>query len=332
MVEIFLASVAVVRRLSANTRPSSEIVVLKEPKSGKTQPEVVAPAPVVTQVSPVPAKPSVPEVAPEAISAPAIANPEVAKLVNEARAARVAEDMGTAVAKLEQAKLLDAEEPNVLYELGLVHETMGVYDVASKYYEQLFRLGAAKAGAYYELAARKLRDGVQEPTQMRGKLALGRVRIFRDPNLEQGQRVVLTIPVQNAPGNVVTADDFVVTVKFFDQVRGQEIVPASEQAQTSYQWTTGKLDWAGGQEELRVTYVIPPQSEEQQQLFGERRYYGQVVELTYKNELIDLDAWPRDLAARSVAPQKNSENVPEFQEKDNLPPDFNPDLPLLPGQ
>lgn len=80
-----------------------------------------------------------------------------------------------------------------------------------------------------------------------------------------------------------------------------------------------------------MTYVIPPQDRETEHLFGGRSYYGQVVSLMYKGEILDVQAWPRDLAAkmpRSPAATSGDPLLPEFQ--DSLPQGFDPSMPLLP--
>ncbi|BCU76590.1 hypothetical protein [Luteolibacter sp. LG18] len=280
--------------------------------------------------------------APTPVATPPIADPVVERLVTEARKARVAEDMGAAIIKLEEAARKSPDEPNVEYELGLVHEAMGVYDKASEHYENVFRMGASKAGTLYEMAAGKLRDGIQEP-DVRGKLVLGRTRIFKDAEYQDGERVVLTIPVQAAPGTSVAAEDFFVKVLFYDSLKGKEVVPARDTSVVKTEWASLPIDWAGGEELLRVTYIIPRQDEQDEHLFGHRAYYGQSVELNYKNELIDVQAWPRDLAARNQQvqqpqqPQQQPNGLPgpgdvppEFLNKEELPRDFNPGAPLLP--
>jgi hypothetical protein len=286
-----------------------------------------------------PSPPIAPAVIPAPLATPPIADPVVERLVRDARSARVAEDMGRAMAKLEEARRQAPGEPNTLYELGMVYEQMGIYDKASDFYDKVFQLGTTGAGSLYDQAARKLRDGFEQPNAIRGKLALGRVRIFKDPNFSGGERVVLTIPVQAAPGANVGADDFSVTVRFFDSVKGRDPQPAEAGLfEHSEQWTTLPIDWAGGEELLRATYILKPQDVQQTHLFGERSYYGQVVELRYKNELIDLQSWPRDLAAHTNAPQPAvqpgpaNDLPPEFLDKDSLPPGFNPDNPLLPSK
>jgi hypothetical protein len=265
------------------------------------------------------------------IVAPAIEDPESEKLVRDARKARVAGDMMSAITKLEESLKQSPQDPTVHYELGLVYEAMDVYDKASEHYEKVFQMGVTGAGKLYELAGAKLRDGFEQPTDWLGKLALGRVRIFNDTQYENGQRVVLTIPVQKDPAADIDLGEMEVSVLFFNRTSKGEIVQLEDKSWvTKQEWAAMPFDWAGGEEPLRVTYVIPSQDTRTEHLFGMQSYYGQVVTLSYKREVIDVQAWPRDLSARVSKPAASpgQQQVPEFL--DQLPPDFNPDNPLLP--
>ncbi|MEI6177614.1 MAG: hypothetical protein WCS43_12035 [Verrucomicrobiota bacterium] len=273
-----------------------------------------------------------PSVSPTPLRTPQIADPGSERMVDEARQARVAGDMGKAVMKLEEALSRSPEDPAVHYELGVVHEQMGVFDTAADHYEKVFKMGISGAGALYELAAAKLRDGFEQPDAMLGKLSLGRVRIFNDPNAEGGQHVVLTIPVQKSPAEEIDVGEIAVSVLFFNRTSSGEIVQLEDATWVTEQWVTLPFDWAGGEESLRMNYVIPPQDKQTEHLFGDRTYYGQVVSLIYKGTVLDVQAWPRDLAARIPKPPAAGPGngmLPEFQDK--LPPDFDPENPLLPA-
>jgi tetratricopeptide (TPR) repeat protein len=252
-------------------------------------------------------------------------------MVREARQARVAGDMGLAIVKLEEALSQSPADPSVHYELGLVHEQMGVFDTAAAHFEKVFQMGVSGAGSLYALAAGKLRDGFEQPDAMLGKLSLSRVRIFKDAKNDSGERVILTIPVQKAPGEAIDVAEIAVSVTFFNRTSKGEIVQLEDKSWVTEQWVTMPFDWAGDEESLRMTYLIPPQDGQTEHLFGGRSYYGQVVSLLYKGEILDVQAWPRDLAAkipRSPAATSGDPLLPEFQ--DSLPPDFDPNLPLLP--
>ncbi len=296
---------------------------------------VPAPAPDVAEHGPVVSRPPMaqpsvmtqPLPPPSVVSTPRIADPRTERLVTEARQARVGGDMGVAIMKLEECLNQSPEDPNVHYELGLVHEQMGVFDTAAAHFEKVFQMGASGAGSLYELAAGKLRDGFTQP-DAHGKLSLGRVRIFQDPKSEDGERVILTIPTQKAPGEDLDLDDISVEVRFFNKTSKGQIIPLEDESWvTERKWLNLPFDFAEGEENLRMTYLLPGQDRQTEHLFGERSYYGQVVSLLYKGEIIDVQAWPRDLAAK--IPQVPSTNpMPEFQ--DTMPNEFDPNLPLLP--
>lgn len=304
-------------------------VAVSQPGASPAEPRAAALANPAT-VSPPRVPPS--SVAPSPLTEPEVSNPDAARLLTEAREARVAGDMGKAVVKLQQA-LKDAPgEPAVLYELGLVHEQMGIYDQASVHYEEVFRMGMSGAGALYPLAAAKLRDGFSQPADLLGKLSLGRVGIFKNPNPAGNEEVILTIPVQKAPSGEVEMDGIEVEVRFFNRSARGEIKELVDPSWVSSRWISLPFDWAGGEEHLRMTYSIPERDLATTHLFGELAYYGQVVTLSYQGEVLDVQAWPRDLAAR-ITRQPDSGfgelPVPAFQ--DSLPSDFDPSLPLLPS-
>jgi hypothetical protein len=301
-------------------------VPVPEPASAPVEqpPVTSAPPPVVTMEEP--------PMRPTPLAVPQVADPRSERLVDEARKARVSGDMGRAIIKLEESLDQSPDDPTVLYELGMVHEQMGVYDTAAAYYEKVFRMGVSGAGSLYERAAMKLREGFDQPDTMLGKLSLGRVRIFNNPKHEGGQQVILTIPVQKSPAEEADLEEIAVTVTFFNRNNRGEIVQLEDKSWVVERWVTLPFDWAGGEENLRMIYTIPPQDPRAEHLFGAIGYYGQVVSLVYKGEVLDVQAWPRDLAARM--PQMQSAPPmdgmpPEFQ--DMLPPDFDPEMPLLPA-
>lgn len=309
-----------------------KLVVVRIPANGAGADEDKSGSSVVSRPPVTPAAVAeLPMPAPSPVAAPQVADPRSERMVTEARQARVAGDMDLAIMKLENALTQSPEDPTVHFELGLVHEQMGVFDIASAHYEKVFQMGVTGAGALYERAAAKLRDGFQEETAPLGKLSLGRVRIFKDPDDEEGQRVILTIPVQKAPGEDLELDQISVTVLFFNRNSQGEIIQLEDKSWVKEQWVTLPFDFVGGDETLRMTYVIPPQDIQNERLFGDRSYYGQVVSLQYKGEVLDVQAWPRDLAARipqQPAAAPGGGMLPEFQE--TLPSDFDPNYPLLP--
>ena len=266
--------------------------------------------------------------APSPVSTPKIADPRTERLVTDARKARVAGDMGLAIMKLEEALNQSPEDANVHFELGLVHEQMGVFDTAAAHFEKVYQMGS-EAGSLYERAANKLKEGFVQPDN-HGKVSLGRIQKFEDPESEDGKRVILTIPVQKAPGEEIETSELEIRPYFFNKTAKGEILQLEKEDESwvASQWVSLPFDWAGGDENLRITYTIPSQDQQTEHLFGERTYYGHVISLLYKGEVLDMQAWPPGLAAR--IPQEPVVNplLPDFQ--NSLPNEFDPNLPLLP--
>ncbi|NIP94087.1 MAG: hypothetical protein GWO24_11800, partial [Akkermansiaceae bacterium] len=260
------------------------------------------------------------------LQAPFIADPLVERLVQEAREARVRDDMRGAIVKLEEARQKAPEDPTVLYQFAEVFEAMGVYDKAADYYEKVFALGPREAGSLLELASHKLSHGFEQADRMEGKLTLGRIRQFNDKRVREGEKIILTVPIMAAPDRVIEDTLVKVDVFFFDKLDSR-IREASPVSQREYKWLTEPVDWKDtGEELLQVTYFIPPGDGRDQHLLGERRYFGHVVELHYDGELLDHQAWPRTLARQRNVPEAN----PLFLPEELLLEDLNEANPLLP--
>ena len=263
------------------------------------------------------------------LDTPPIADPIAERLVNEARAARIAEDMISAITKLEDVLRTNPSEPNALFELGLCHESMGIYDRARAYYHKVKELGTSGAGTLFLKASDKLIAGFEQPQDKINRIVLGRTNVFRDPNEEAGKKISITIPVQCVPGEQIEGRDLEVKVTFFDIIGAKKEIVKTTTApdyKKDIKWITEPLDWASGEERLLVHYTIPPQDAQQEHLFGDKEYYGQVVELTYKGELIDAQAWPRILAHKM-----NHSDATPFINDQEMPSGYNPINPLLPN-
>ena len=260
------------------------------------------------------------------LKTPFIANPEVERLVGQAREARVRDDIGAAVLKLEAAEQLAPAEPNVLYQFAEVFGAVGHFDKAADYYQKVFNLGPIRAGALYELASQKLSLGFNQAAGLEGKMRLGRIRHYSDEGADGSKRVVLTIPTLAAPGQKVDENKLSIQVTFYDKRNGK-IYQATSDSHLSHRWTTSPLDWGDrGEELLQYTYIIPPGDSRDLHLLGERAHFGQVVEMRYGGELVDHQAWPRTLAE-----QRNvQEASPLFLPSGFLPGQINEANPLLP--
>lgn len=334
--QLLVAGMALATRLEESKvvkiveKPVPKPVVVRVPTAPVPTPKI-ADASVVSRPPLTEQRTVLPAVKPTPLAAPPIADPRTERLVGDARQARVAGDMGKAVMLMEEALMQSPEDPSVHWEMALAHEQLGVYDKAAEHYQKILAIGLPEAGSLLEMAGNKLRDGFAQPTDMLGKLSLGRLRVFTPPDTGDGQKVTVDIPVQKGTAEEIDLGKLDVSVLFFNKTTKGEIVMRDEGTQVKQDWISLPFDWAGGEETLRMSYVIPPQDTQTEHLFGGRTYYGQVVTLTYNGEVLDVDPTPRDLAARipqQFGPKPGDLLSPEFQ--NDLPPDFNPEAPLLP--
>lgn len=294
---------------------------------------VAPPTPKAVELPPLPESTPLPP--PRPLLAPPIADPVVERLVTEARKARMADDMVTAMNKLEEADLRAPKDPTVLYELALVYEEMasasgGDLTLAGKAadaYQQVMALGTTGAGSLYAMASEKLINGIAMPADLRGQMALGRVQIYPDPDHAEGQRVVVTVPVHGSPETQLEEGDLEVKVTFYDALMRhgkREIVPTAVGVkEENVKYVSLPFDFATGEELVRFTYILPREDAQQEHLFGKREYYGQVVELIYKGEVLDSRPWPRHLASYAATPLQQGggnpfDQMPEFLTEDMI--------------
>lgn len=314
-------------------------IITVAPEAAPPAVAVAPPTPKAVELPPLPETTPLPP--PRPLSVPAIADPVVERMVDEARKARLADDMATAITKVQSALDLAPKDPNVLYEKALIYEEMAaadpaLADLAADAYQQILGLGTTGAGSLYSLAGEKLANGIAMPADLRGAMALGRVRIFKDDDHEEGQRVVVTVPIHASSEAKIEDGDLEVRVRFFDSVmKGgkREILESVTQVPNDrIEYPSLPFDFATGEELIRFPYIIPKDDLQQEHLFGKREYYGQVVELIYKGEVLDLASWPRHLSSRGPAGQQQQQGgnpwdqMPEFLTEDMI----NPAAPLLP--
>lgn len=236
----------------------------------------------VTPVSPVPSE---------------IANPRVERLVQEARNLHLEGDMMRAMLKLDEAARIDPAECAVIYQKGILFEDMGVFTRAADQYQQIQQMGLMKAGAYFNLAAKKLTKGMDTASVRRSTIAIGPMKVNKGSELDRGHRIEVAVTLLARPDHIIQSDDVEVQVHFYDKVNGGDIQKAASNAKIDPSWSDAKVDWrdAGNEETLRVSYTIPTGDLAEEHLLGRREFYGYVVELLYKGEVVDQQAYPRRL-------------------------------------
>lgn len=226
----------------------------------------------------------------------AIADPVVERLVQESRSLHMDGDMMRSMLKLDEAGRIDPGEPAVIYQKALLFEDMGLLIKAADHYQKIQQMGI-KAGMYFKLAANKLTKGMDVAHAHRPVISIGPMNTRKGPGPMGSKHADVSITILARPDKPINPADVHVQIHFYDKVNGGEIKKASSIAQIKSSWGDNKLDWKdpGNEEMLRVSYDIPDADLADEHLLGRREFYGYVVELLYKGEVIDQQAQPRRL-------------------------------------
>lgn len=264
-----------------------------------TPPPVPAPASPLSPPAPatVPAAGTVSSPPPTANPADPAATMSLQELLDLAKQVRGLGDMQGALEVLRRADLRFPAQPEVLTEMALCYEQMGLNDKAAGLWRQLSAQDPTRAGGFRDLAQRRLNaPAAGQPVVDGGQvLALGACRAQRDEAAANGEKVVLRIPILRQGSAQLDPAQVDIDVYFFDRVNGQQVAQtiADEPPST---WTAPPVDWSGiGEEPLDVTYFLPTLTPGEVAAHGRRAYHGYVVRLYYQNKLQDVAAEPRDL-------------------------------------
>lgn len=265
---------------------------------------------------------------------------EVDRLIRQGVSAMIAGDIRQCVLFLEECSILAPEHPAMLYYYGMAYDKLQNPKKAREYYTRLFQM-RDRAGSYFKRASHRLTYGFDQTAALRGKLSFGPHQIKHSYSPETGERVDMLVPVLLAPGEEVRPEDIYITLQFFDIVSGRRI-EFSRMAAPQLTWQKSTPDWSSWEENLVVTYTVPPLTQEQLDAYGDLRYYGFTAKLYYKGEPLDCISSPsalilqeqrlnQQLRRQNYAPANNllpdDGLVPEYEEA--LPAsDFLPELPL----
>lgn len=217
---------------------------------------------------------------------------ELDSLIRKAVAAMVAGDMRLCVLCLEQGVSLSPDYPALLYYYGMAYDKLLNPDKARDYYTRVFRQ-RDRAGKYFERASRRLTYGVEQPAAMRGKLSFGPPQLNHTYDEYGGDEVSLRLPILLAPGEEVRVEDILIRLRFFVLVNNRRIEFSSVKPQM--RWENDTQSFANCEENLIVTYKLPLLNDEEQGVYGSRRYYGYTAKLYYRGEPLDCMSTPTAL-------------------------------------
>lgn len=248
------------------------------------------------------------------------------ELILQGKQLRERGDMSTAITKFREATVLDAKSPVPLSELATTYDKMGLADKAAENWRKVYEMGPA-ADVYYQVAEAKLKVSqtnalrtaektttttqapeapVDNSVAIDGIAAgatLGLLQVTaedqRDDN-NSAKRFTLHIPIKARPKARVEVKDLVIHVLFYDIVDGQNVVQTS--ANVNSRWATPPADWADSDtEELAVEYQLP-KPEARAAKRENRKYFGYIVRIYYKQQLQAATAEPDRLAQQYPPP------------------------------
>ena len=217
---------------------------------------------------------------------------EIERLIRQAVTDMTAGDMRQCVLCLEEASLISAEHPAMLYYYGMAYDKLLNPKKAREYFTRVFQM-RDRAGSYFKRAAHRLTYGFDNASALRGKLSFGPHQLNHTYTPDAGEQVKMKLPVLLAPGEEVRMDDLYIHVQFFDIVNGRRI--AFSRGKVDWTWHNEKPDWQSWEENLEVSYTLPPLTQEEQQSYGDVKYYGFTAKLYYKGEPLDCLSVPSSL-------------------------------------
>ena len=218
---------------------------------------------------------------------------ELDRLIRQGVTALTAGDMRLCILSLEQGRAIAPNHPALLYYYGLAYDKLDNQEKARDFYTRVFEM-RDKAGKYFQRAAKRLSFGFDSAVAMRGKLAFGPHQLRHTTDEDQGEHVDILLPVLLAPGEEVQPDDIYITIQFFDLVDGRRI-EFSRMASPQLNWQNDKPTWDEWEENLLITYSVPPLTAEEEDAYGSLRYYGFTAKLYYKGEPLDCISTPSSL-------------------------------------
>lgn len=227
-----------------------------------------------------------------------VTNPQLQEGLEVAKHLRAKGDMQGALDALRATDLRNPNQPVVLSELALTYEAMILSAKAEAYWKRILNMGEAVAGPSYQLAKSKLEQPlmVSASSEIASALSLGTCQVIKDPNVQNGERITVRLPILAKPGTVIQPEKMEIHVFLFEQVNdGQRIEQARAEAPVQ-NWVTAPIDWSEPDgESIDVTYNLPTPTEEELRDLGKRNFYGYMVKLFYQDKLVGEQAEPASL-------------------------------------
>jgi serine/threonine protein kinase len=271
--------------------------------------------------TPAPASQPTPPAAATPQSVPNAEVPSVeARLLKEATELREKGDTSAALERLQKAVKSDPKNANALAQMAMIYESIQLFERANETWHKIQEIGPSAAGALYELADMKLKNGATAPTT--SPTGTGLTNSPLDPNTAHNdadgipdgstfgitevtatdtseadsEKMKLKIAVKSRPNTPVDNTKVRIQVFFYDTLDGKEGVLTD--ADVSYEWLTPRHDWKDTNPEILAVTYLRPKKKNSADLPGtgsHRKYLGYIVRVYYNDQLQGVRAEPTRL-------------------------------------
>jgi len=241
-------------------------------------------------------------------------------LLSKGRQLRESGDSTAALAQFQEAAKLDDKNPVCFVEMAVTEEAMGLTQDSLIHWRKVHELGSS-AGLYFSLAEAKLRAANALPAPGETTTAseespdltkpvegiasgslLGLLPITLEDQLDgkSAAHFVLHIPVKVRPKAHIDVHELIIHVLFYELVDGKRIEETA--ANVKSHWLNPPADWTGTDtEQLEVEYQLPKPPTAADTIV-DRKYYGYIIRVYYKELLQAAVADPVSLAKLHPAP------------------------------
>jgi hypothetical protein len=230
------------------------------------------------------------------------------ELVEESRAAAAKGDSDLAVKLLEEAESQAPQQPAALAEVAVQMEKCSAPGRALKLWERVHQFGIS-AGIYYSAADAKLNliqakkadesNGSSTAGAKTAPLKFAKLVLKEHAGSSPNRRnFTLEVPVQRGGNNRIEVRDVSVQVQFYDQLNARTLERTN--AAIRWKWASAPVDWTDDSTEtLEVEYHQATNRSNGE----ERRFFGYVASVYYKDKLLDMRADPPRLGQQYPPPR-----------------------------
>ena len=131
-------------------------------------------------------------------------------------------------------------------------------------------------------------------------LGVGEITSTDIPDAKADKRFSLKVPLRARGGAEIDVQNVVIQVLFYDMLDGKDVVQTN--ANVNSRWGTAPPDWENGETEILEVEYVQPVVTTSDTPKENRKYFGHIVRLYYKDELQDTRAEPARLASQFPAP------------------------------